>query len=394
MDYRYRAVDHHGVIQAGRQTAASTEQLSASLKSAGLIPLEIHESTRAVELRLWGSVPTKERLAFTQQLAGLLQAGIRLSRSLEIVADLAKGPMKTVVQGIRQDIQEGWAFSVALERQAKVFDPVYIAMVRAGEASGQLPQVLARIAESIEAEQEFKGEVLTSMIYPGLVTMVSVVSMLILMTGVIPKFEDLFHRLGQNLPWITRVVVSLSHLLTRYGWISLGGLVCIGILAGVYLHSAAGRLAWNKTLFKLPVLGEMLLQIEMERLTRLLGLLMGSGVTLLSSLQVVSQALRNLALTRIMSDAAEAVRSGNGLARFLAGQPFFPPLATSMIGVGEEGGNLGPMMEQVARVYGRETRQSFKRLSSLIGPLLIIVLAGIIFLIALAVLLPIFQLRF
>lgn len=394
MEYRYRAVDKAGVIQAGMRSATGVDQLSAILRDEGLIPLEVRESSRPMELHIFSGISPKERLTFTQQLAGLLQAGIRLSRSLEIVAELSRGSMKAVVQGIRRDIQEGRAFSVALEKHPKVFDPVFVTMVRAGEASGQLPQVLARMAESIEAEQEFTGEILTSLIYPGLVTAVSVISLILLMTLIIPQFEELFRRQGQDLPWITRLVVSLSHAVTRYGWMTLGAFAVVIGVGLAHLQTAAGRLAGNRLLFKLPVLGELLLKVEMERLTRLVGLLMASGVNLLHGLTVVSRALRNPVLAEIMTEAAEAVRGGNGLSRFLAGRSFFPSLATAMIGVGEEGGNLGPMMEQVARIYARETRQAFKRLSSLVGPILILVLTGVIFLIALAILLPIFQIRF
>jgi type II secretory pathway component PulF len=391
MDFQFKAADTRGTIMSGVRAANNIEHLKTLLKHEGLIPLEIHPQTD-VKLKInLQKVTSRELLVFTQQLSGLLQAGIRLSRALDILADLSRGRLKTVLNEIRRDIQEGRAFSAALEKHGKLFDRAYVTMIKAGEASGRLPEVLARIAESMEAAQEFSGEILTSLLYPGLVTAVGVISIVILMVGVIPKFEDLFRRIGQDLPFITRMVVSLSHVATRYGLFALAVFVAVVVGLFFYLRSPEGKRKFDCLILKVPVLGEMLLQVEMERFTRMLSLLMGSGVTLLSSLMVLPNILRNRLLAQALVEAADAVQSGNGLARFLASQSVFPPLAVAMIGVGEEGGNLGPMMDQVARIYARETRQSFRRLASLIGPILIFILAGITFIIAVAVLLPVFQ---
>jgi type II secretory pathway component PulF len=211
------------------------------------------------------------------------------------------------------------------------------------------------------------------------------------MVGVIPQFEKLFRGMKQELPFITKVVVVSSHLATRYGLLVLFLLAATTVALILYIRSPRGGTKFDRFILSVPLLGEMLLQIEMERFTRMLSLLMGSGVTLLSSLMVLPNLLKNRLLSKALIDAADAVQSGNSLARFLANQSTFPPLAVAMIGVGEEGGNLGPMMEQVARIYARETRQSFRRISSLVGPLLIFILAGVTFIIAVAVLMPVFQ---
>lgn len=388
---QYRATDARGTIISGVRGANSVEHLKALLKSEGLIPLEVRPEA-AVKFKLsFEKVAPRELLVFTQQLSGLLQAGIRLSRALNILTDLSRGRFKSILNEIRRDIQEGRAFSAALEKHGKLFDRAYVTMVKAGEASGKLPEVLARIAESMEAAQEFSGEILSSLLYPALVTVVGLVSIVILMVGVIPQFEKLFRGMKQELPFITKVVVASSHLATRYGLLVLFLIAVATVALIFYIRSPRGGTKFDRFILRVPLLGEMLLQIEMERFTRMLSLLMGSGVTLLSSLMVLPNLLKNRLLSKTLFEAADAVQSGNGLARFLSDQPTFPPLAVAMIGVGEEGGNLGPMMEQVARIYARETRQSFRRISSLVGPLLIFILAGVTFIIAVAVLMPVFQ---
>ncbi|HEX2952393.1 MAG TPA: type II secretion system F family protein [Bacillota bacterium] len=391
MELQYRATDARGTIISGVRGANSVEHLKALLKSEGLIPLEVRPEAAAKFKISFETVAPRELLVFTQQLSGLLQAGIRLSRALNILTDLSRGRFKSILNEIRRDIQEGRAFSAALEKHGKLFDRAYVTMVKAGEASGKLPEVLARIAESMEAAQEFSGEILSSLLYPALVTVVGLVSIVILMVGVIPQFEKLFRGMKQELPFITKVVVASSHLATRYGLLVLFLIAVATVALIFYIRSPRGGTKFDRFILRVPLLGEMLLQIEMERFTRMLSLLMGSGVTLLSSLMVLPNLLKNRLLSKTLFEAADAVQSGNGLARFLSDQPTFPPLAVAMIGVGEEGGNLGPMMEQVARIYARETRQSFRRISSLVGPLLIFILAGVTFIIAVAVLMPVFQ---
>ena len=392
MEFYYRAAEASGVIQTGHRSANSREQLVATLKLEGLLPLEVREKTQRISGFLHSSkVTKKDVLGFTQQLSGLLESGIRLSRSLEILSQLSKGGIKAVVDRIRQDLQEGHAFSAALEKHPRIFDVAYITMVRAGEASGKLSDILGRLAETMEQEQEFQGEVMSSLLYPSLVTLVSLVSMVILMTYVIPKFQNLFNQLGQELPLITQFIVTLSRIITRRGLLILFSILIVGVPFALYIRTEKGRNAWDRLALQAPFIGQIIIQIEVERFTRILSLLLRSGVPLLQSLLILRTLMHNRLLARSVAEAAVEVQAGHGIARFLATQDFFPPVATAMIGVGEEAGNLDEMMEQVARIYARDTRQSLQRIVSLLGPILILVLAGVIFFIALAILLPVFK---
>lgn len=392
MEFSYRAVQPNGAITSGRRTARSKDQLLAALKAEGMLPLEVRE--KAIEaLPLLSRVSAQELLGFTQQLAGLLQAGIRLNRALEIITDLAQNRLRMTIGQIRQDLNEGVAFSMALEKHPKVFNGAYIAMVRAGESAGLLPDVLSRIAASMEQEQEFKSQVLTSLMYPFLVTFVSLVAVVFMLTYLVPKFQVVFRQLGQDLPAITSFVVGISGFLQKYWWVLLAMLLSVAGLIARMLHTAQGKEYLDRLLLEVPLVGKIVIQVELERFTRVLSMLLHSGVPLLNCLLILSSVMGNGYLRKALDEAANSVKTGNGLARCLGAQSAFPSMLVAMIGVGEEGGNLEEMMEQVAKVYARETRQSIQRILSMLGPVMTLALAGLIFLIALAILLPIFKLN-
>lgn len=392
MEFYYRAVQRNGTIVSGQRTARTKEQLLAALKSEGLLPLEVRVKAERV-LSLFSRVSGRELLAFTQQMAGLLQAGIRLNRALEIITDLARGRLRLTITQIQQDLNEGLAFSAALEKHPSVFNSAYVAMVRAGESAGLLPEVMARLASSMEQEQDFKGQVITSLMYPFLVTFVSIVAVIFMLTNLVPRFQTVFKQLGQELPAITAIVLAISGFLTRYGLFLLIVLV-LGIVLLIRLfRSSAFKDRLDRWLLGLPLVGKIIIQVETERFTRILSMLMRSGVPLLNCLLILSAVMGNGHLRQALTDAANSVKAGEGLARCLGDKAIFPSMLVAMIGVGEEGGNLDEMMEEVAKVYARETRQSIQRIISMVGPVMTLGLASLIFLIALAILLPIFQLN-
>lgn len=392
MEFYYRAVQRNGTIVSGQRTARTKEQLLAALKSEDLLPLEVRVKAERV-LSLFSRVSGRELLAFTQQMAGLLQAGIRLNRALEIITDLARGRLRLTITQIQQDLNEGLAFSAALEKHPSVFNSAYVAMVRAGESAGLLPEVMARLASSMEQEQDFKGQVITSLMYPFLVTFVSIVAVIFMLTNLVPRFQTVFKQLGQELPAITAIVLAISGFLTRYGLFLLIVLV-LGIVLLIRLfRSSAFKDRLDRWLLGLPLVGKIIIQVETERFTRILSMLMRSGVPLLNCLLILSAVMGNGHLRQALTDAANSVKAGEGLARCLGDKAIFPSMLVAMIGVGEEGGNLDEMMEEVAKVYARETRQSIQRIISMVGPVMTLGLAGLIFLIALAILLPIFQLN-
>jgi type IV pilus assembly protein PilC len=389
----YKAVDATGAVRSGYRTGESREAILRLLREEGLYPFEVKTASgKGFSFRR--RVGKKDLLAFTQQLSGLLDSGMQLSKAMEIITRLLeKSAIGPVVRDIHRLVQEGASFSRALETHKEVFGPLYINLVRAGENSGLLAPVLDRLARSLEDEIKLKADILSQILYPSLVTTVSVVAIFVLLRYVVPRFEGFFLRFTE-LPLITRVMLALSHGLTRYGLI-IFVLLLSAVAAGLlYFLSKQGQMVWSRWVLRLPLLGPVVLQLNIAGFCRMLGMMLKSGVTLLDSLALLKTAIGNKVLARILAQAEEEVRKGGTLARFFAGEEEIPFLVTQMTGVGEEAGNLDDMLEKIARFYEQDTSRKIENLISLLGPVLILILTGIVFLIALAVFLPVMQIDF
>ncbi len=394
MLFTYKAADAAGNVHTGRRVAASREEVLRALKADGFFPLEITEAGEKDVRPRRRRVAKKDLLVFTRQLAGLLEAGMQLDRSLQITAHLLeKTVMGPVVLDLQRLVQEGASFSQALESHKEIFGALYINMVRGGESGGLLPQVMARLADSLENEIKLRGDILSSLLYPALITAVSIIATIVLLQVVVLRFEDLFLRLGQDLPLLTRLVLEVRNKIARYGLFFLAAAGAGIIFFFQYLRTENGKLAWDKFCLRLPLLGPVILQLNIASFARMLGLLLKSGVSLLDSLALLKNTMANTFLARIIGQAETEVRKGVALGRFFATQRDLPLLLAQMTGVGEEGGNLDEMMGNLARLYEREARQKIDNLIALLGPLLILALTGLIFLIALAVLLPIMSIN-
>lgn len=394
MLFTYKAADATGNIHTGRRTAGSREEILHALKADGFFPLEITEAREKDSLSRRRRVAKKDLLVFTRQIAGLLEAGMQLDRSIQITAQLLKNTaMGPVAIELQRLMQEGASFSQALESHKEMFGSLYVNLVRGGENGGLLPQVMTRLADSLENEIKLKGDIFSSVLYPALITMVSIGATIILLQVVVPRFEDLFLRMGQDLPLLTRLVLDFKNKLTRYGPFLLAAVFAGGILFFQYLRTENGKLNWHKFCLHLPLLGPVILQLNIAAFARMLGLMLKSGVSLLDGLSLLKNTLANKFLAGIIARAETEVRKGGALGRFFSTQNELPLLLAQMTGVGEEGGNLDEMLNNLARLYEREARQKIENLIALLGPLLILVLTGIIFLIALAVLLPIMSIN-
>lgn len=390
MHFTYKAADATGNIHTGRRAAGSREEVLRALKADGFFPLEVTEAREKDVRSGRRRVAKKDLLVFTRQIAGLLEAGMQLDRSLQITAQLLeKTVMGPVALELQRLMQEGASFSQALESHKEIFGALYINMVRGGENGGLLPQVMTRLADSLENQIKLRGDIFSSLLYPALITTVSIIATIVLLQVVVPRFEDLFLRIGQDLPLLTRLVLELRNKIARYGLFFLAAVFAGIILFFQYLRTENGKLTWHKFCLRLPLIGPVILQLNIAAFARMLGLLLKSGVSLLDSLSLLKNTIANKFLARTIGRAETEVRKGGTLGRFFSTQNELPLLLAQMTGVGEEGGNLDEMMGNLARLYEREARQKIENLIALLGPLLILALTGIIFLIALAVLLPI-----
>ena len=332
-------------------------------------------------------------LAFTQQMATLTQAGLQLNRALSIVADLFQDDrLGTTVSAIRRDVREGAAFSAALARHPRLFNRIYLNLVRAGKTGGVLPQVLQRLAQTLEEEKELRAYVLGSLLYPAFVAAASLCAVLVLLIWVIPSFEKIFAQLHLALPGITRTTIWFSHALKSYGLWLAGGLAASLAALTRMRRNEAVRLAIDRAYLRLPLFGDLYVKMLTARLARTLAMLIGTGVPVLQAWNVVQETVKNRVVTAALRQAGQEIREGGGIARRLEAQDILPRMAIQMIAVGKETGELPHMLDQVARGYDGEVHRAIRNLLSLLEPVLILVLTAMTFLIALSILIPVVSL--
>ncbi len=396
--YRYEAVNPAGEVLKEELAAASQDDLIQRLRDQGLLPLSVEEVEggwlgRALSLPLPGArkrVSQREIGLFTQQLAKLLKAGLPLDRALSILIGInGEGRMQNLLNRVQESVRGGSTLADAMEEQPGVFSRLYLNMVRAGEASGSLDVVLDRLSEFMERSKALKDTVTSALIYPLILLVVAGLSVIILLTYVVPQFQSLFDDAGQALPVSTQIVIAVGVGLRDYWWV--GVLLVLGLIGFFQrqLSRPETRYRWDRLLLRLPLVGDLVAKVEMARLARTLGTLLRNGVPLLTALAIVKETMSNQVLAEAVGTVAENLKAGQGLAEPLMEQGRFPPLAVHMIRVGEETGQLDDMLFQVADTYDGEVQTTVKRLLALMEPALIlglgVVIAGIIMSILVAI---------
>ncbi len=381
--FQYRAADGDGKIIEGTIEAGEVAAAVARLQDRGLIALRVAQagaprtglaSISLPTLSFKRGVGTRDLLIFTHELSTLLAAGLPLDRSLSILADLSeRTEMKRVVADVLQSVQRGKSLAEALGAHPKVFAPLYVNMVKAGEIGGVLDAVLLRLTEYLESADELRNEVRSALIYPVILTLVAMASVTILLTYVLPKFATIFSQAGQALPFSTRFLLGLSDGMRSYWWavILLGVAAAFGVTH--WVRTPAGRLQWDGVKLRLPLLGELMRKLSVARFARTAGTLLRSGVPMLQALDIVKDVTGNVVIAQAIDEVKVGVRGGSGVAGPLGHTAAFPPLALQMIAVGEETGKLDEMLVQVADYFDKEVRQQVKRLTSLLEPALLLV---------------------
>lgn len=394
MQFTYKTADFNGKIEYGQAEADSREQLIAILKSRGKIPLEIKSETKMHSSVRISRFSKKERLNFTQQLAGLLNAGISLEKALGILNRIIlRGELANIIQQLQRLLQEGHSFTAALERYPRHFPALYINMVRAGEAGGILPQVLDRLAKYQEEELNLRNFIISSLIYPVILGFASLGLLLLYMIVVVPKFEPIFAEMDTGIPLITKIVMLVGNCLNRY-WIVLIVILISLIVTYFRLNSTqAGKQRIDQFKLQLPLLGGIFQKIAISRMSLALSMLAGSGVSLLQALAIAGTVSDNLVINNALQAVIGDVKQGNTLVNSMVNQKVFPTLAIEMIGIGEESGNLEEMLNQVANAYENEVKNGLKIFLAIFEPLLILLMVSVIAILAIAILLPVFSLN-
>lgn len=388
--FSYRGTNISGAILEGAIEAPDEQAAVERLKNSGIIPLKVFIPGKGFKKSLTLKSAKGDILSFTNELTALLEAGLPLDRSLNILSGIAESKQnQAVIQDILRSIREGGSFSEALLKHPRIFSRLYVNMVKAGEAGGILVEVLEKLHEFLESTKELKEQVLTSMIYPIILVSTGGLSIIILLTYVLPKFSVIFSELGSSLPLSTQILLSISQGLKSYWWIALALLVLCGILFRTIIKSEQGRLQWDR--LKLILLGDIIRKLETARFCRTLGTLLKSGVPLLQALKNARDVVTNQVIALALEEISKGVKEGKGVSFPLSKSDVFPPLALSMIKVGEETGQLDKMLMQVALTYEKSLRVSIKRFVGFLEPAMILGMGLVIGFIVLSMLMAIFS---
>jgi general secretion pathway protein F len=384
--FQYRAVDAQGKLVEGTIDAGEVPAVVARLHDRGLIPLNIGEATAGTRpkarrvtlpaLPTFGGKRVKRRdlLVMTQELTALVSAGLPLDRSLATLADLtAHAELKRVITEVLHAVQGGKSLAEALAAQ-KVFPPIYVNMIRAGEAGGFLETALARLEEYLDRSQQLRDDVTSALTYPVLLVCILGGSLVFLLVYVLPKFSALFADLGKAVPLQARIVIGVSDVIRAYWWVLLGGAGLAVGAARYTMSTPRGRYGWDQWRLRIPVVGSLLRRMEVASLARTLGTLLKSGVPLLQSLTIVREIVGNQVIARALGEVEVGAREGAGIAAPLAHSGVFPQLAVQMIGVGEETGRLDELLIKVADHFDREVRTAIQQFTRLLEPALIVIM--------------------
>jgi general secretion pathway protein F len=395
--FSYKVVNNQGITEEGARDASDEQALLLELQKQGLIPIriELAKDKTFLGFRLKSSsmrLSQKEIGMLTGELATLLESGLPLDRSLTILLQLTEENPKLnkLVANVLEKVKAGKALADALESQSGVFSKFYLNMIRAGEMGGNLGGVLQRLAEYLERTKELKDTVSTALIYPAILLVMSMASLFVMLTFVVPQFKEMFDSAGKALPVPTQIVVALAELLQGYWWLLL--LILLGSIQFMksQLSNPVSKKAWDGRFLNLPLLGEVLTNMETANFSRTFGTLLGNGVSILKSLGIVRETVTNTVLAEFLEDCEEQLKQGRTMSEALSRENLFPKLAVQMIKMGEETGRLEEMLLRVAVIYDKQLKTTIQRMLALLEPALIIslglMIAGIIVSILLAIL--------
>ncbi|MFB3776181.1 MAG: type II secretion system F family protein [Bryobacteraceae bacterium] len=391
--FYFKAVASGGKLRTGTINGETEKAVAAELRRQGLVPVYVGtEPTKGFRLRLPSFVVGRRRdvLMFTQELSTLLKAGVPLDRSLSIAVELTEKPaFRGVLQDVLRVLKGGKSLADSLGTHPEYFSDLYLNMVRAGEASGALAAVFERLTEFETSRDDLRGYIISSMIYPSLLSVVGLASILVLMNFVAPRFAAVFEQSHMAVPTATRIMLGASEWLRTYGWMLALALAAGGAGLYSYIRTAQGRLWWDGWRLRVPVLGEALRKAETARFARAMATLVANGVALVQSIAIAGATMSNRKIAGSLDAVARGVKRGEGIAGPLAKTGQFPPLAGHLLTVGEETGRLDEMFSRMAEIYEGETKVAIRRLTSLFEPLIILVMGVMVGALILSMLLAI-----
>lgn len=401
-EFAWRAAAADGRLMEGRLTASDAAAVLRQLRERGLTPIRVDEAEGGATVlpgapgsgrRRASRAPVKpaDVLAFSSELAIMLRAGLALDNALHVLIEMsAKPSVRTLLEGILEDVKGGAPFSRALEKRREHFGDFYINMVRSGEVGGQMPQVLERLVAHMQRLRALRESVTSALLYPSILLTVALLSLIGMLAFVVPQFEKLFQDMGQALPLPTRFIMALGHGFQRYGLVIGIGVALLVWLLARWLRSPGGQAWWQRTALRLPIMGKLVYNYELTLFARSLGTLLIGGVPLLTALGIACGAVGNRNLREPLEKMTPLVKGGGRITAAMSASGVFEPLAINLARVGEETGRIGPMMIELAQVLDRNVEIGIRRALTLLEPILILMLgvliAGIIVSILLGIL--------
>jgi type IV pilus assembly protein PilC len=402
--YAFRAVDVAGLPSRGEVDAESKAQVTEQLRERGLIVLDVSEKNEAFRIEQvfdrFRSIKARDMAVFSRQFATLIESGMPMLRSLHTLEDQTEDErLRDAITGIRQDVEAGSSLADAMERRPQIFDPMFRAMVRSGESSGRLDDALEKVAFQLEKLDALHRQIRSALMYPGFVFTFAIVVMLVVVAFIVPVFAGVFKEVVANqpgqsseLPLVTRITEGFSSFITGYWFVWLPGLVGLGVAFLQWKKTEWGRPQWDRLKLKIPFhIGDVILKASLARWSRTFAGTVASGVPLLQSIKITGQTSGNALIEFSMDDVYESVRGGGTIAHPIEKSHLYPPMIGHMVNVGEETGQLEQMLNKIADFYEAEVDAKVKALTSLLEPLMIVFVGGMVGVIVFAMYLPIFS---
>ena len=392
--FAYTASDQNGAKRTGTVDARSRELAVNLLKQQGLYVIELAEKRESFidKLGLFGGVPQSEVVSFTRQFSTMISAGLPISRALDVLSSQTTNQnLKKVLIEVLRDIEGGSSVSLALGRHPSVFPATYQALVRAGEASGKLDEILKRLATTMEKQRELNSKFKSAMIYPTIVFAAMIGVFILMMVFVIPKLADMYDSLNVELPAMTQAMISVSDFMVENVFLVLFALVGGFVGFRYFTQTESGREFMGNLMFQIPIFGKIARQKEITDFTRTLGLLLASAIPIVEALNIVAGVMQNKAYRDAANRAAAAVEKGNTLSDYIKSDAVFPPLLGQMISVGEETGQLDEVLDRVANYLEGEVDHSVKGLSAALEPVILLMLGGMVGFLIVSIITPIYK---
>lgn len=397
MQYRYRAKKLSGEVIEGVLEADNQRLVINKLQQMQVFPISVREMggkgfSQEINLSTLRRVSRKDVTTFSRQMTDLLRAGLPLVRCMDVIIQQTSNPkMVEVLKAVSSDVHGGTTIADAMARHPKVFPPLYSSMVRAGEVGGMLDAVMERLATFLEAEQETRSKVIAAMTYPAFMIMVCVFVIVILFVVVVPNFMVMFEDSEAQLPLTTQILLYFSNLVSDWWWIVLAFVSGSFFMLYKFIKTDAGRIQYDRFKLSLPLIGDLIRKREIAKFARTLGTLLGNGVQILKALAITEEVISNHVLKEDIQGFSDNIKEGAKLSSRMAESPLFPPVAVNMVAVGEETGNLEQTLERVADAFEAETDRVIKTITTIIEPVMIVLMAGVVGFIVFAMIMPIFQ---